>query len=74
MQNRTSEMILGNINVTAAELIFYGMLTGAAALWAANFFGAEIGLAIPINGFTAFVSLTLGAPGVLALCVISLLL
>ena len=100
MQNRTSEMILGNINITAAELIFYavfalcaaimlvyykkrekpvksaffGMITGAAALLAANFFGAKIGLAVPINGFTAFVSLTLGAPGVLALCIISMLL
>lgn len=93
-------MIPANINITAAELIFYavfalcaiimllyyrkkekpvksallGMITGAAALLAANFFGAEIGLAVPINGFTAFVSLTLGAPGVLALCVISMLL
>lgn len=100
MQNRTSEIIPGNININAAELIFYaalvlcaaimliyykknekpvksaffGMITGAAALFAANFFGAKIGLAVPINGFTAFVSLTLGAPGVLIMCIISMIL
>lgn len=52
----------------------FGMLSGAAALMAVNFFGGEIGLAVPVNGFTTFAALTLGAPGVAAMCIISLLL
>lgn len=51
----------------------FGMLSGAAALLAANFFGAGIGLAVPLNGFTVFTALTLGAPGVAAMCLIHML-
>lgn len=50
-----------------------GMLSGTAALLAAHFFGGGIGLAVPINGLTAFIALVFGAPGVGAMCVIELL-
>lgn len=51
-----------------------GMISGTAALIALNFFGESIGLALPLNGFTAFIALTLGAPGVAAMCIISIIL
>ncbi|MCH5348300.1 MAG: pro-sigmaK processing inhibitor BofA family protein [Oscillospiraceae bacterium] len=47
-----------------------GMLSGAAMLIAVHFFGEKIGLALPLNGVTVFVSLVLGAPGVAAMCLI----
>ena len=47
-----------------------GMLSGTAALMAVHFFGDKIGLALPLNGVTVFVSLVLGAPGVAAMCLI----
>lgn len=50
-----------------------GMLSGTAALMAAHFFGGGIGLAVPINGLTAFIALVFGAPGVGAMCVIEFL-
>ena len=48
-----------------------GMLSGAALLIAVHIFGGKIGLALPLNGVTVFVSLTLGIPGVAAMCLIN---
>lgn len=50
-----------------------GMLSGTAALVALHFFGGSVLPALPLNGFTAFIALTLGAPGVAAMCIISIL-
>ena len=50
-----------------------GMLSGTAALIALNYFGGNVIPALPLNGFTAFIALTLGAPGVAAMCVISII-
>ena len=47
-----------------------GMLSGAAALIAVHIFGGKTGLALPLNGVTVFIALTLGAPGVAAMCII----
>ena len=50
-----------------------GMLSGTFALAAVHFFGGNIGLALPLNGLTAFVALVFGAPGVVLMCIIELL-
>ena len=50
-----------------------GMLSGTAALLALNYFGGSVLPALPLNGFTAFIALTLGAPGVAAMCIISII-
>ena len=50
-----------------------GMLSGTLALAAAHFFGGRIGLALPLNGLTAFVALVFGAPGVVLMCIIEIL-
>lgn len=50
-----------------------GMLSGTLALAAVHFFGGGIGLALPLNGLTAFIALVFGAPGVVIMCVIELL-
>lgn len=50
-----------------------GMLSGTAALVLLHFFGGEALPALPLNGFTAFIALTLGAPGVAAMCIISVI-
>lgn len=50
-----------------------GMLSGTLTLAAAHFFGGTVGLALPLNGLTAFVALVFGAPGVAVMCVIELL-
>lgn len=50
-----------------------GMLSGAAALTAVHIFGSRIGLALPLNGVTVFTALTLGIPGVAAMCLIELI-
>lgn len=50
-----------------------GMLSGALALTAVHFFGGNIGLALPLNGLTAFVALVFGAPGVVIMCIIEML-
>ena len=50
-----------------------GILSGAAALIAVHIFGSRIGLALPLNGVTVFTALTLGIPGVAAMCLIKLL-
>lgn len=52
----------------------FGMLSGVAALMAVNFFGGKIGLALPVNGFTTFAALTLGAPGVAAMCILQIII
>lgn len=48
-----------------ARTAFTGMASGAAALLAAHFGGGYIGLYLPLNFFTAVISLVLGVPGVL---------
>ena len=48
-----------------------GMLTGTASLLVLHYFGGGILPALPLNGFTAFIALTLGVPGVAAMCIIS---
>lgn len=50
-----------------------GMLSGTAALVALHFFGGSLLPALPLNGFTAFIALTLGVPGVAVMCIISIL-
>lgn len=82
-----AEIIFYGIGIVSAiaVLIYYmrsgkpvrnallGMLSGALTLAAAHFYGGSIGLALPLNGLTAFVALVFGAPGVAAMCVIGLL-
>lgn len=51
-----------------------GMLPGVLVLAAAHFFGGGIGLAVPLNGLTAFIALVFGAPGVAAVCLIEWLI
>lgn len=51
-----------------------GMLSGTVTLIAVHIFGGRIGLAVPLNGLTAFVALVFGAPGVAAVCIIELLI
>ena len=75
-----SEMII----FAAAMLIHYmrsekpvktalaGMLTGTASLVILHYFGGGILPDLPLNGFTAFIALTLGVPGVAAMCIILL--
>lgn len=50
-----------------------GMLSGTLALAAVHFFGGKVGLALPLNGLTAFVALVFGAPGVVLMCIIEML-
>ncbi|MGN0675377.1 MAG: pro-sigmaK processing inhibitor BofA family protein [Oscillospiraceae bacterium] len=85
--------------ITAAEIIFYGimllaaaamlihyirsekplkttlkgMISGASGLVLLHFFGGDIGLALPLNTFTVFISLTLGLPGTAAMCVLQII-
>ena len=47
-----------------------GMLTGPASLLVLHYFGGGILPSLPLNGFTAFIALTLGVPGVAAMCMI----
>lgn len=49
------------------------MTSGGLGLALLYFFGDRIGLALPLNLFTVFVSLTLGLPGTAAMAVIELL-
>ncbi|MBN8236537.1 pro-sigmaK processing inhibitor BofA family protein [Halobacillus kuroshimensis] len=46
------------------------LIVAVILLFFVNLFGAQFGLHIPINGFTAGVSLLLGLPGVLSLTAI----
>ena len=81
------EVIFGAAMIffAAAMLIYYmrsekpvrtalaGMLSGAASLVALHYLGGGILPSLPLNGFTAFIALTLGAPGVAAMSVISII-
>lgn len=48
------------------------LVVAVILLFFVNLFGAQFGLHIPINGFTAIVSTVLGVPGVLSLTAIHL--
>lgn len=50
-----------------------GMASGGLGLALLHFFGDQIGLALPLNLFTVFISLTLGLPGTAAMAIIELL-
>lgn len=81
-----AEIIFYGIGIVSAiaVLIYYmrsdkpvrnallGMLSGTLALAAVHFFGGRIGLALPLNGLTAFVALVFGVPGVVLMCIILL--
>lgn len=49
---------------------FTRLIVAVLLLFFVNLFGAQFGLHIPINGFTAVVSILLGVPGVLSLTAI----
>lgn len=82
-----AEIIFYGIGIVSAiaVLIYYmrsgkpvrnallGMLSGTLALAAVHFFGGRIGLALPLNGLTAFIALVFGAPGVVLMCIIELM-
>ena len=82
-----AEIIFYGIGIVSAiaVLIYYmksgkpvrnallGMLSGTLALAAVHFFGGRIGLAMPLNGLTAFIALVFGAPGVVLMCIIEML-
>jgi len=53
---------------------FRSMAGGGISLVLLHFFGSSLGLALPLNLFTAFVSLILGLPGTASMAVIELLL
>ncbi|MBN9654307.1 pro-sigmaK processing inhibitor BofA family protein [Halobacillus sp. GSS1] len=46
------------------------LIVAVILLFFVNLFGAQFGLHVPINGFTAIVSAVLGVPGVLSLTAI----
>lgn len=48
------------------------LIVAVILLFFVNLFGAQFGLHVPINGFTAIVSAILGIPGVLSLTAIHL--
>lgn len=48
------------------------LIVAVILLFFVNLFGAQFGLHVPINGFTAIVSAALGLPGVLSLTAIHL--
>ncbi|MGP4059702.1 pro-sigmaK processing inhibitor BofA family protein [Halobacillus litoralis] len=48
------------------------VIVAVILLFFVNLFGAQFGLHVPINGFTAAVSAVLGVPGVLSLTAIHL--
>ncbi|ARI75481.1 pro-sigmaK processing inhibitor BofA family protein [Halobacillus mangrovi] len=48
------------------------LIVAVILLFFVNLFGAQFGLHVPINGFTAVVSGLLGVPGVLSLAAIHL--
>lgn len=56
-----------------AAAAFKGMASGGLGLVLLHFFGGQIGLALPLNLFTVFISLTLGLPGTAAMAAIELL-
>lgn len=50
-----------------AKTAFFGMGSGALFLTLLHFFGEYVGFSVPLNFFTAVLSLILGIPGVLIL-------
>ena len=65
------------IGLPAAPIKWVGHVMGRVIvavilLFFVNLFGAQFGLHVPINGFTAVVSTILGVPGVLSLTAIHL--
>lgn len=50
-----------------------GMASSGLGLVLLHFFGGQFGLALPLNLFTVFISLTLGLPGTAAMAIIELL-
>lgn len=48
------------------------LIVAVLLLFFVNLFGAQFGLHVPINGFTALISAALGVPGVLSLTAIHL--
>lgn len=48
------------------------VIVAVILLFFVNLFGAQFGLHVPINGFTALISAALGIPGVLSLTAIHL--
>lgn len=48
-----------------AKTAFFGMGSGAAFLMLLHFFGKYVGFYVPLNFFTAVLSLILGIPGVI---------
>ncbi|WP_254853961.1 pro-sigmaK processing inhibitor BofA family protein [Halobacillus salinus] len=65
------------IGIPATPLKWVGqvltrVIVAVILLFFVNLFGAQFGLHIPINGFTAAVSTILGVPGLLSLLAIHL--
>ncbi|MCA0972396.1 pro-sigmaK processing inhibitor BofA family protein [Halobacillus litoralis] len=65
------------IGLPAAPIKWVGqvlmrVVVAVILLFFVNLFGAQFGLHVPINGFTATVSTLLGVPGVLSLTAIHL--
>ncbi|SFK12833.1 inhibitor of the pro-sigma K processing machinery [Halobacillus dabanensis] len=48
------------------------LIVAVLLLFFVNLFGAQFGLHVPINGFTALISVALGIPGILSLTAIHL--
>lgn len=48
-----------------AKTAFFGMGSGAVFLTLLHFFGGYVGFSVPLNFFTAVLSLILGIPGVI---------
>lgn len=48
-----------------AKTAFFGMSSGAVFLTALHFLGGYVGFSVPLNFFTAVLSLILGIPGVI---------
>lgn len=48
-----------------AKTAFFGMGSGAVFLTVLHFFGKYVGFSVPLNFFTAVLSLILGIPGVI---------
>ena len=80
-------IVYGAMAITAVIMLIYymrsekpvrsallGMLSGAAALLIVNHFGGGALPMLPLNGFTAFIALTFGIPGVAAMAVLAFFL
>ncbi|MBH0230208.1 pro-sigmaK processing inhibitor BofA family protein [Halobacillus yeomjeoni] len=48
------------------------LIVAVILLFFVNLFGAQFGLHIPINGFTAVVSAVLGVPGIISLAAVQI--